>query len=330
VRWPWFILLFLAIVSCAVAEMFIGSVALSGDDIYAALVGQGTNWEARMIVLQIRLPRALMAILSGAALSSCGLMMQTLFRNPLAGPSVLGITSGSSLAVAFTVMVGGAALGGFGVVFLAFAGAMGVLMLILLADRRTGNAVTLLIVGLMLSYLCSSLVSIIQLHSSATAVKDFVLWGFGSFDGVTLIDLRVLLPTVVAGLVCAFLLSHGLNGLLLGEEHARSLGLNVVRHKRMVLLCTGVLTALVTAYAGPIAFLGLAVPHVARALFKTSDHRILMPAVILIGACLALLCDLIRHLPAQGSIPLNAVTSMIGAPVVLWIMIKGRNWFSTV
>ncbi len=266
-------------------------------------------------------------MVSGAGLAASGLMMQTLFRNPLAGPSVLGITSGSSLAMALMVMAGVPILSGLSSVLVAFVGAGVILLLILLADMRTRNSITLLIIGLMIGYLCSALISVIELASDADKLKGFVIWGLGSFDGVSLVDLKILLPIAGIGLLFAMFLSHSLNGLLLGTEHARSLGMNVHLYKRMILLCTGVLAALITAYVGPIAFLGLAVPHVTRAFFRTSDHRLLMPAVMLTGALLALGCDLIRHIPEERTIPLNAVTSMIGAPVILWILVKGRQWF---
>lgn len=289
-------------------------------------VGNGDSAVQR-IVFDVRLPRVLMAVLTGAALGVSGLLMQTIFRNPLAGPSVLGISSGSALGVAL-VSLALAGISGVSVVTAAVVGALACLILILFADLRTRNSVTLLIVGLMIGYFCSAIISILQYRAEASGLKGFIHWGFGTFDTVSMQDLALLTPIVVVGIALCWGTSKSLNALLLGEEQALLLGVPVKGVKRLVLVVVGILVACITAYAGPIAFLGMAVPHLARAFLRTSNHRHLIPAVIFAGAVLAMMGDAIRHLPHQGTLPLNAVFSMIGVPVILWILLKGRSWSS--
>jgi len=315
----------------------LGSVRVPLVDVLTILAGgapQKATWTT--IVLNFRLPKALTAMLAGAALAAAGLQMQTLFRNPLAGPFVLGISSGASLGVALVVLTVGSggvtllaglgALGDFSVAAAASVGAALVLGLVLLTARRVENTVTLLILGLMFGYATSALVSVLLYFSIAERIQAYVSWTFGSFGNVTWQQMRILAPAVLAGLLTAHLLAKPLNALLLGETYARSMGVAVSRLRLGVIISASLLAGAVTAFCGPIAFLGVAVPHLCRSLFHTSDHRILLPAVTMMGAALALCADLIAHLPgSQISLPLNAITALIGAPVVTWVILRRRN-----
>lgn len=313
-----------------------GPVPLTLHQVWAAITGEATDPVLPAIVLGVRIPQALTALLAGGGLALSGLLMQTLFRNPLAGPSVLGISSGAALAVALVMMAGTVlripgSSSAWAVVVAAMIGAFAVLLVILAADRRVGGSTTLLIIGLMVGYLCSALVSVLQLSSGAAMLKGFVVWGMGSFATVGPDRLPFLAVPVLLGTVAALLLMKPLNALLMGDLQASSMGTSVRRAKRTIILVTGLLAGTITAFCGPIAFLGLATPHVARALLGTSDHARLLPATLLTGALLALLCDLVVRLPATGQhLPLNAVTSLLGAPVVLWVLLRGRKWSSAV
>lgn len=330
--WP-FLVLSLAWVVLFLAHLMVGSVDVPMSSVLAAFSpGASSDNEFVAIVRGIRLPQAITALLAGCGLAASGLMMQTLFRNPLAGPSVLGISSGASLGVAL-IMLARPVWSSLKIppdaslIIAALLGAMGVLLVILLADRRVGDGITLLIIGLMIGYLCSALISVLQVASAAAALKGFVLWGMGSFAGVGPDRMPWLAVPVVLGLMCALLLIKPLNALLLGEDYAATMGVNVPRTRRNIMWITGILAGTITAFCGPIAFLGLATPHVARGLFRTSDHTRVMPATILCGGVLALFCDLIVRSPAmQPSIPLNAVTSLLGAPVVAWVLLSGKRW----
>ncbi len=329
--WPYALLIVLGAL-LFLLHLAWGSVDVPLKEVLAALVGSASEDGHGIIVRGMRLPGAITAAVAGGGLAASGLLMQTLFRNPLAGPSVLGISSGASLGVALLMLArpmwsllplphDAALVAG------ALTGAMGVLMLILLADRRVGDGITLLIVGLMIGYLCSALISVLQVASPAAALKGFVIWGMGSFGEVTNARLPWLLVPVLFGIGAALLLVKPLNALLLGEDQAATLGVRVPRTRRHIMWVTGILAGTITAFCGPIAFLGLATPHVARGLFRTSDHARLMPATILCGAVLALLCDLIARLPGtSAALPLNAVTSLLGAPVVAWVLLSGKRW----
>jgi iron complex transport system permease protein len=282
------------------------------------------------------LPKAITAVLAGAALSVSGLQMQTLFRNPLADPFVLGISAGASLGVAIVVLTVGsvgsvliAGLGLMGDLSLAVAAIMGaaaVLGCVLLVSRSVQNVMTLLILGLMFGYATGAFVSILIYFSVPEQIQSYILWTFGSFGSVTWRQMPVLICAISLGLLLAFLCIKPLNALLLGENYARSMGLNVKRIRLWVLISASILAGATTAFCGPIAFLGLAVPHLCRSLLHTSDHRVLMPAVTCLGATLALLSDLIAHLPgSQFVLPLNAVTSLIGAPIVIWFVLHRKN-----
>lgn len=314
-----------------VGDLLVGTTAIPAGDVLRALFGVASSSQHQMIVTGVRLPQALTALLAGGGLAVCGLLMQTLFRNPLAGPSVLGVTSGAGLGVA-VFMLGGGAMGGVlleaGLVGAASAGAMAVLLLIALADRRVGDGVTLLIVGLMIGYLCGAVVSVLEVYGTSGAVKGFVLWGMGSFTGTTARDLFWLGPLVVFGSVLAFLQGKALNALLAGEEQAATFGVRVRRVRTWTIVLCGLLASTITAFCGPVAFVGLVTPHVARGILRTTDHLLLLPACLTIGSSLALLCDLLTRLPGvNGNLPLNAVTSLLGAPVVLWVLLQGRNFY---
>ena len=320
-----------------VLNLILGSVNIPFWSVIQALAGDlqmDDSW--RLIVLKSRLPQAITAILAGAGLAVGGLQMQTLFRNPLAGPSILGISSGAGLGVALVLLVagkiGGVALSHLGftghlsVALAAFAGASLVLTMVLFLSRHLKDNAMLLIVGIMVGYAASALVGILKFYSMKEDVHAYVIWGLGSFSTVSWSQMSVLFPVVTLGLLGSFFLVKPLNVMLLGEQYAGNLGINISLSRLLIILCTGLLTATITAFCGPIAFLGLAVPHLTKGLFRTSDHKVLIPAVILAGIAVALFSNLIARLPGfDGALPINAVTSMIGAPVVIWVILKGKN-----
>lgn len=317
-------------------SLLLGSVQIPLDEVLTILVGgeaEKASWAT--IILKFRLPKAVTAVFAGSALAVSGLQMQTLFRNPLAGPFVLGINSGASLGVALVILTVGATgstllasltiIGDFGVVVAASVGAGLVLLLIVGVARRV-ETMTLLILGLLFGYATSALVSILLYFSSPERISAYVTWTFGSFGGVTWAQMRVLAPVVLAGLLIAWLTVKPLNALLLGEAYARTLGVNVRRARFWIICSTALLAGSITAFAGPIGFIGIAVPHLCRSLFNSSDHRVLIPTTILMGAGIALLADLIAQLPgSQTVLPLNAITALIGAPVVGWVILRRRN-----
>ena len=327
--WTW---VFLAVaLLLALAGLCAGSVPISMNELWAAARGEGSP-TVRTILWQVRLPEVLTAALAGCGLAASGLLMQTLFRNPLAGPSVLGVSSGASLGVALVLLAAPVWSAihlprELMAVLAALGGALGVLLLIATLDRRVGGGTALLILGLMVGYLCSAVVSVLQSMSTAAALKGFVLWGMGSFAGLDLLRVGWMAPPVVLGLAAAAWSVKPLNSLLLGDAYARSLGVDVMQVRRLVIWTTGLLAGTITAFCGPIAFLGLATPHVARAFVRTADHRALLPASVALGMALALLCDLLVRLAGtEHALPLNAVTSLLGAPVVLWVMLRGHRW----
>jgi iron complex transport system permease protein len=323
-------------------SLVFGSVRIPPDQVLTILVG-GEPLRATWVTIinDFRLPKALTATLAGAALGVSGLQMQTLFRNPLADPFVLGVSSGASLGVALVVLSVGAAntallavaglLGNLSLVVAACLGAGAVLMLVLALAQRVQSSVTLLILGLMIGYLTSAIVSLLLYFSIAERIQAYIAWSFGSFGGVTWSQMRVLAPVVLGGLLLAFILTKALNALLLGEAYARSMGLNIRRARMAIVADSAILAGAVTAFCGPIAFLGIAVPHLCRALLRSADHRVLVPACALLGATVALLADLVAQAPgASVVLPLNAITALIGAPVVVWIILRrgvGRGAF---
>ena len=319
---------------CFALDLAWGSVHIPLGDVISVLAGQAVENSAwTTIVLDFRLPKALTALLAGFALATSGLQMQTFFRNPLADPYILGVSSGASLGVALMLLNAGAAgsfllsglgmLGSLGVAFAACLGAGLVMGIMLIVSRRGRSVLLLLILGIMFSYMTGALVSLLFYFSSPERIQAYLVWSFGSFGGTTWQEIKVMAPLVALGLLVTFLLSKPLNALLLGEMYARSMGVNVERTRFSVIASTSLLAGAVTAFCGPIAFLGLAVPHLARGLFKTSDHRILVPACGLLGACLGLAADVASQLPGANVIlPLNAVMSLIGAPAVIWVLLR--------
>jgi len=317
-------------------NLFVGSVTVPIDEIFKVLLDDNPDKTLSVIIFNYRLPQALTALLAGAALAVAGLLMQTLFRNPLADPSMLGISSGASLGVGIVILLTGAISGTavssfgwwstIGVSLAAFIGAVLVLFVMLAFSSRMKNMTTLIIIGLMIAYLAGSITDILKFFSLKEDIHAFVIWGMGSFSGVGTSKMPIFAISIIIGLVVTFFLSKNLNILLLGEMYAENLGLNIRKNSVIIILVSGYLTAIVTAYCGPIAFVGLAMPHIARFLFKSSDHRLLIPATMLIGMDMALVCNLIARMPGfDGNLPVNAVTAFIGAPVVISVILKSRK-----
>jgi iron complex transport system permease protein len=328
------LLLTVAIVLLFALNILVGSVSIPAADVVGILLGDSTakaSWQ--YIILQSRLPQALTALLAGGALAVSGLMLQTAFRNPLAGPSVFGINSGAGLGVALVMLLlggsisaGSVSLSGFmAVLVAAFVGAMAVMSLIFFFSTLVRNNVMLLIVGIMIGYISNSAISLLNFFATDEGVKSYMVWGMGSFGGVSMDMMPLFAVVTMAGLLGAVVLIKPLNALLLGDRYAENLGIDIVRTRNMLLIVTGLLTAIVTAFCGPVAFIGLAVPHIARLMVHTDNHRSLLPATILMGAVVALVCNLLCVLPGEsGVIPLNAITPLIGAPVIIYIIAKGR------
>lgn len=329
------LLLGVLIVLLFVVNLLVGSVSIPADEVFRILLGEDTgraSW--RYIVWEARLPQALTAMLAGSALAACGLLLQTAFRNPLAGVSILGVNSGAGLGVAVVMLLLGGTLsagafslsGFFSVLAGAFAGALAVMALILFFSTVLRSNVMLLIIGLMVGYLVSSVVSLLNFMSTAEGVQSYMVWGMGHFGGVSLRQMPAFAAVVLAGLAGALLLVKPLNTLLLGERYAENLGVRVRRVRHVLLVVVGVLTAVTTAFCGPVLFIDLAVPHIARLLLPTANHRLLLPATMLAGAVVALACNLACVLPGgAGLIPLNAVTPLIGAPIVIYVIVRQRT-----
>ena len=333
---PLILMLMVAIVVMAIVNLLIGSVKIPVADICRILVGDDSHEIWTNIIWKSRLPQVLTAIVAGAGLAVSGLQMQTVFRNPLAGPSVLGISNGSALGVAFVVLlsgkIGGVALsrlGYFGDAAMSVAaiiGALAVLMLILWVARKVRGNVTLLIIGVMIGYLANAIIGVLKFLSPEEDVKSFVVWGLGSFSRVSGDEMILFVVLMCILLPLSFLLVKSMNMMLLGDRSAANLGLNIRRARMMVIVSSGILVAIVTAYCGPIMFIGLAVPHLARAIFHSSDHRILMPATALCGALLALVCNFIARMPGfEGALPVNSVTALVGAPVIAAVIFGRRK-----
>ncbi len=322
----------LVIVVLFILNLMMGSVSIPVEDTIRILMGEGSvkpSWQ--YIILESRMPQALTAILCGGALAASGLMLQTAFRNPLAGPSIFGINSGAGLGVALVMLflggsisAGSVSLSGFvAVLTAAFAGAMAVMTLIFFFSTIVRNHVMLLIIGIMIGYISNSAISLLNFFATDEGVRSYMVWGMGSFGGVSMRMMPVFASITLLGLLGCLLLIKPLNALMLGDRYAENLGVNIIRTRNWLLIVTGILTAVTTAFCGPIAFIGLAVPHITRLLLTTDNHRSLLPATILMGAVIALLCNLITVLPGEtGVIPLNAVTPLIGAPVIIYVIIK--------
>lgn len=330
-HWP-FVLLALLVAALFIAHLFLGSVSMPLSDVLRALFSPAASDPATVsIVRSIRLPQAITALLAGAGLAVSGLLMQTLFRNPLAGPSVMGISSGASLGVAIILLARPVwamlpVPEDLALVGAALCGAMGTLVLVLFADRRVGDGVTLLIVGLLIGYLCSAVISVLQVASVASALKGYVLWGMGSFGGVSAQRLWWLGIPLLIGIGAAVASTKALNAMLLGDDYATSMGVPIRVARRRLLWVTGLIAGTVTAFCGPIAFIGMVTPHLARGLLRTSDHARTIPATLLCGAVMALGADLLARISAGALLPLNAVTSLLGVPVVAWVLFSGKRW----
>lgn len=330
------IVLTVGILFLFVANLLIGSVSIPPDDVFRILLlnEEGTKAGWHFILWESRLPQALTALFCGCGLAVCGLMLQTAFRNPLADPSILGINSGASLGVALVMLGGGGSitaagftLSGFlSVLFGAFTGAMLVMGIILFFSTWVRSNLLLLIVGIMIGYIISSAISLLNFFATAEGVQSYMIWGLGNFGGVSLSQIPFFAIATTVGLIGSLLLIKPLNALLLGDSYAINLGINVRQVRNALLIVTGLLTAVATAFCGPISFIGLAVPHIARMLLGVANHKTLLPITILMGAFIALLCNLLCVLPGEsGIIPLNAVTPIIGAPVILYVLLSGRG-----
>jgi len=327
-----FISLFILIIILFIISIMYGSVKIPFQDVLNSLFGDTEVKESWLFIIQeFRLPKAITAITAGAALAVSGLLMQTLFRNPLAGPFVLGISNGASLGVALLVLSGGMFMGfhaesSWGTVIMAIIGSGVVLSIVMATSTQVKDNVSLLIIGIMIGSITGAVVSVLQFFSDAETIQAYLVWTFGSLSGVGWEQLKILVPIVFIGLFLAFIAQKKLNTLLLGNYYAQGLGVSLKKTRTIVIIATCLMAGGVTAFAGPIAFLGLAVPHIARSILKTSDHKILIPATILIGATLLLACDITAQLPgSKNTLPLNAVTAIIGAPVVIWVVIKSKN-----
>ena len=323
-----------AYVLVGLAGLAVGAVTLPLGEVLGFFTGGEVSEVARIIIVDVRATRTIVALLVGAALGVTGLMMQTLFRNPLADPYVLGVSSGASFGVALVVLVGGgsaygagftAGLGVFGDLSAVAAACLGsalTMLVVLFIGRFVGSSNTLLLLGVMLGYLVSSAVTIMLANARPEAISQFTRWGFGSYQGVTWPTLAVLAPVLVVGLAASWPLAKGLNALLLGERYAETMGLNPRAMRASIVVVSAVLAGAATAFCGPISFLGIAMPHVARTIFGTANHRVLIPGVILIGGAVALLAEILAQLPGNGVLPLNAVNAVIGAPVVIYILLR--------
>jgi len=329
------ILMMLLIAVLFAINLVVGAVDIPLKEVVNILMGgksEHASWE--FIVMQSRLPQGITAMLCGASLAVSGLMLQTAFRNPLADPGIFGINSGASLGVALVMLLMGGSIsaGAFSLtgfvatLAAAFVGAMLVMALILMFATMVRNNVMLLIIGIMIGYIATSAISLLNFFATEEGVQSYMVWGLGNFGGVSMEQMPAFVIICLGGLVAALLLIKPLNALLLGERYAENLGINTQRVRNWLLVVTGLLTAITTAFCGPVAFIGLAVPHIARMLLGTENHRSLMPATILTGAAIALICNIICVLPGdRGIIPLNAVTPVIGAPVIIYVILKQRK-----
>ncbi len=316
-----------------VADIFTGNAAIPFRDAWQALLGRSGDPIIHEIILNYRLPKAITAVIAGAALSLSGLLMQTLFRNPLAGPDVLGVSAGAGLGVALLTMLSGTAvypflslLGSMAPVIAAVAGAAGVMLMILSVSERIKDSITILVLGMIFGYVASAQVTILQSFADPDSLKVFVTWTFGSLGGVTWQKMPLLVSLFLTGVLICFLLIKALNSLLLGEHYAVSGGLNIRRTRLWIIAIASLITGAVTAFTGPIAFVGVVIPHFARAFFGTVNHRTILPATILLGSILMLLCDIISQIPiANRTLPINAVTALFGAPMIIWIVLKRKK-----
>ncbi|WP_315346339.1 iron ABC transporter permease [Segatella salivae] len=301
------------------------------DEVTSNLLTIHPSWE--YIIMESRLPQALTALLTGAALSACGLLLQTAFRNPLAGPGIFGISSGAGLGVALVMLLLGGSVttaafsvsGFLAILLTAFVGAMLITLLLFFFSSMVRSSILLLIIGIMVGYVANSIISILNFYATEEGVKSYLVWGLGNFGGVSMAQMPLFASIVLLGLLAALLMMKPLNALLLGEQYAENLGINVQRTRNFLLIITGLLMAITTAFCGPIAFIGLAVPHIARLLLNTDNHLSLLPATMMTGSAVALLCNLLCIFPGElGILPLNAVTPLLGAPIIIYVIMKNK------
>ncbi|WP_445955373.1 FecCD family ABC transporter permease [Yeosuana sp.] len=331
----YFIVLTIALLLCFIINISLGSVYIPLSDVFKSLLGSTSVQDSWLYIIQdYRIPKALTAILVGSGLGISGLLMQTLFRNPLAGPFVLGISSGASLGVAL-VILGSSFFGGafasiimttWGIVIAASLGSFLVLLSVLVVSVKIRDTMAILIIGLMFASITAAIVSVLSYFGSAEQLRQYVFWGFGSLGNLSWYELLIFFSIYAFGIIFGLASVKSLNTLLLGENYAKSLGLNIKKSRLIIIIATSLLAGTITAFAGPIAFIGLAIPHITRQLFNTSNHKILLPAVFLFGAIIMLICDSIAQLPnSDYTLPINAITSLIGAPVVIWLLVRKRK-----
>ena len=328
-----FVLIAVVLVVASFGDLLLGTTLIPLDEVWAVLVGESTNANYVKIITELRLPKIVVAILSGVALSVSGLQMQTLFRNPLAGPYVLGINSGASLGVAlFTLampmfgLASGSMIMRLGLTGMAWIGSAVILMLVMSLSRKIKNINTILIIGMMLGSAISAVVGVLQYVGSEASLKAFVVWTMGSLSTVTRGDIAIFAPAVALGLLLSVVAIKSLNMLLLGENNARTMGLNVERSRLILFISTTLLAGSVTAFCGPIGFIGLAMPHLARLTFRTADHRVLLPASMLWGALSMVLCSLVADVVAHSSLvlPVNTITALLGVPIIIFVVVRNR------
>jgi iron complex transport system permease protein len=325
----------LLIIVLFIANLFLGAVSIPADEVLKVLLGDTAGRESwSYIIMQSRLPQAITALLCGGSLAVSGLMLQTAFANPLAGPSILGISSGANLGVAIVMLAsggmitaGGVTISGFMSVLIGgFVGSMLIMFIILSLSTFIRSNLMLLITGIMIGYIASSAISLLNYFSTEEGVHSYMIWGMGNFGGVSMQQMPLFVPVCLIGLAISVMLIKPLNALLMGNQYAENLGINIRLTRNLLLTATGLLTAVTTAFCGPISFLGLAVPHVARMILHTENHKTLLPATILCGSAAALLCNLLCTLPGEkGIIPLNVVTPLLGAPVIIYVILKQRH-----
>lgn len=330
-----FIVLIAILILCFFLNISLGSVSIPLNEIFYSLIGNATEHDTwQHIIKNYRLPKALTAIIVGSGLGISGLLMQTLFRNPLAGPFVLGISSGASLGVAL-IILGSGIFGGFfaslfvskwGIVIAASLGSFLVLLAVLMVSLKVRDTMAILIIGLMFASITAAIVSVLSYFGSAEQLQQYIFWGFGSLGNLSWSDLLILLLIYGLGILISIISIKPLNTLLLGENYAKSLGLNIKQSRLIIIIATSLLAGTITAFTGPIAFIGLAIPHITRQVFNTSNHKILLPAVFIFGAIVMLVCDSIAQLPnSDYTLPINAITSLVGAPVVIWLLVRKRK-----
>lgn len=330
-----FVILTIVLLLCFFVNISLGSVSIPFNDVFKSILGSSTaNPSWQYIILDYRLPKAFTAIIVGSGLGISGLLMQTLFKNPLAGPFVLGITSGASLGVALVIMGASLFSGVLGIfliskwslVIAASIGSFLVLLIVLIVSTRVRDTMAILIIGLMFGSITTAVVSVLSYFTSMEKLQQYIFWGFGSLGNLSWQELTIMFIIYCFGIVLSIISIKALNMLLLGENYAKSLGLNINKSRLLIIITTSLLAGTITAFTGPIAFIGLAVPHITRQIFITSNHKILLPAVFLLGSIIMLICDSIAQLPSTDyTLPINAITSLIGAPVVIWLLVRKRK-----